>query len=66
LGYRVFKDYALLRKSTCKNFKRKMKYLKSKKQLSESDICSIRSYEGWLKWCDSFRLKRKYMEVFID
>lgn len=65
LGYRIFRTFTLLRKSTCKNFKRKMLKLKKKEYLTESDVCSIRSYEGWLKWCDSYRLKEKYMKGLI-
>jgi RNA-directed DNA polymerase len=65
LGYRIFKDYTLLRKSTCTRLKRKMKYLSKKNNLNESDLCSIQSYNGWLKWCNSFRLKRKYLEAIL-
>lgn len=61
-GYRFFGSYTLLRKSTCKRFKRKMRRIKRKKILSYSDICTIFSYLGWLKYCNSYRLKNKYME----
>lgn len=65
LGYRIFRYYTLLRKSTCKNFKRKMNKLKRKYKkgykLSYSDKCSINSYLGWMKWCNSFRLQNKYI-----
>ena len=66
LGYRLFRKYVLLRKSTCSNFKRKMRKLRKKKTLSYSDGCSIQSYLGWLKWCNSHRLKNKYMEGMIS
>lgn len=65
VGYRVFKDYTLLRKSTCQEFKRKMtairKKVESGKEMNYSEWCSINSYKGWLKWCDGYRLSEKYI-----
>ena len=65
LGFRVFKDYVLLRKSTAKNLKRKMrsvsKKLASGGRISFPEWCSFNSYKGWLKYCDSHRLYHKYM-----
>jgi RNA-directed DNA polymerase len=66
VGYRVFLNYTLLRKSTCKSFKRKMRNINKKKlngqELNYSEWCSINSYKGWLKWCDSYRLSQKYIK----
>lgn len=66
LGYRVFLHYTLLRKSTCIKFKKKMKAIKHKRSIGKpinyTDFCSFHSYDGWLKSCNSFRLKAKYME----
>lgn len=66
LGYRVFLNYTLLRKSTCKKFKRKMTAIKKKcdtgKLMNYSEWCSINSYKGWTKHCNSSRLCRKYYE----
>lgn len=65
LGYRVFKDYVLLRKSTAKNIKRKMRNISKKLahggRITYSEWCSFNSYKGWLKYCDSYRLYQKYM-----
>ena len=65
VGYRHFYGYKLLRKSTCKNFKRKMLNIKKKIQkglnISYSEWCSANSYKGWLTWCDGFRLTQKYI-----
>jgi hypothetical protein len=63
LGYRIFRNYTLLRKSTCKNFKRKMIKMGRKIKLTYSDNCTLQSYLGWLKWCNSFRLKNKYVKA---
>ncbi len=66
VGYRFFKDYILLRKSTCKKFKEKMLKIKLKiergKELNYTDYCAVQSYKGWLKWCNSYRLQQKYLE----
>lgn len=66
VGYRTFLNFKLLRKSTCKNFKRKMNKIKNKvkkgQQINYSDWCSINSYKGWLIHCDSYRLNQKYIK----
>lgn len=65
LGCRMFRNYTLLRKSTCKNLKRKMNKINRKYKLSYSDTCTIQSYLGWLMWCDSYRLKQKYFKKAV-
>lgn len=61
IGYRFFGNYILLRKGTCKRFKRKMLYMSKKDEITFSDVCTFYSYRGWLDYCDSYRLKNKYM-----
>lgn len=65
VGYRFFGEYTLLRKSTCKTFKRKMLAISAKRKNNVkptySEWCSFNSYKGWLKWCDSYRLYQKYV-----
>ena len=62
VGYRVFMNYTLLRKSSCIKFKGKMTEIRKKTEagqlMNRSDWCSIHSYKGWLKHCDSFRLSQ--------
>lgn len=69
LGYRVFMNYTLLRKSTCTSMKRKMKAIRVKVEngnmMNYSEYCSINSYNGWLKYCDSYRLKEKYITPLL-
>jgi hypothetical protein len=64
VGYRHFYGYKLLRKTTAKRYKKKMRMIKKKQskryKLTKSDLHSISSYKGWLDWCDSYRLKEKY------
>ena len=65
VGYRIFKDYTLLRKSTCQEMKKKMtairKKVESGQEMNYSEWCSINSYKGWLKHCDSCHLSDKYI-----
>lgn len=65
VGYRIFKDFTLLRKTTCLQMEKKMTKLLNKvqsgQQMNYSEWCSINSYKGWLKHCDSFRLSQKYI-----
>lgn len=65
VGYRIFKDYTLLRKSTCQEMKRKMTKIRKKvengQDMNYSEWCSINSYKGWLKHCDSYHLIEKYI-----
>ena len=66
VGYRFFYGYKLLRKSTCKKFKKRMLQIRAKqeahKTINYSEWCSVNSYVGWLMWCDSWRLYEKYIE----
>lgn len=70
VGYRFFFDFTLLRKSTCKRFKKKMLKIKAKwdegKLPNFSEWCSANSYVGWMKWCDSWRLFEKYIEPIVN
>lgn len=65
VGYRFFRGFTLLRKKVCKRFKKSMLAIRKKweagKRINYSQWCSINSYKGWLKWCDSFRLVQKYL-----
>lgn len=66
LGYRIFMNYILLRKTTCKQMKIKMVTIRNKveqgQMMNYSEWCSINSYKGWLIHCNSFRLIQKYIE----
>ena len=62
LGYKIFRNYVLLRKSTAKNLKKKMKRLQNYERLTFSQHCSVQSYKGWIKWCNSYNLYKKYIK----
>lgn len=38
-----------------------MKEIIEGRPMKKSKENCVASYEGWLKWCDSFRLKIKYL-----
>ena len=66
VGYRTFLNFKLLRKSTCKQFKRQMLRIRRKvesgHQINYSEWCAINSYYGWLKHCNSHNLYVKYIK----
>ena len=69
VGYRFFHGFTLLRKKTCKRFKKHMVAIREKweagKRICYKEWCRINSYKGWLKWCDSFRLAEKYVNPVL-
>lgn len=69
LGYRIFMNYILLRKSTCKDMKKKMILIQIKvsngNMMNYSEWCSIHSYVGWMKWGNCFRLSQKYIRPLL-
>ena len=60
VGYRHFPEFTLLRKCTYKRFKKAALKIVRQKFLMLRDYFSLNSYDGWLNWCDCFRLKTKY------
>lgn len=62
IGYRYINGHFVLRKSIAKRFKRKMIKIKKRKIVKYSDINTIASYNGWLKWCESQKLLDKYVK----
>lgn len=65
LGYRIFRDYVLLRKSVCNRMKRRMtntkRTIEQNGQMTLHQWRSIPCYEGILRYCDSYHLKQKYI-----
>ncbi len=66
VGYRHFRHYILLRKTTATQLKRRMveilKKLKSGGELTYSEWCSVNSYRGWTMWCNGYNLTKKYIK----
>ena len=61
LGYRHFRDYILLRKSSARRFKKRIGKIRSRSEHKrpESVISSVMSSIGWLKHCNSRNLLSK-------
>lgn len=62
LGYRHFSKYLLLRKSTAKRAKRRIKsavnkFLKHRISINQL-LSTLESYNGWIKWARTFNLRR--------
>ncbi|GBR74158.1 reverse transcriptase [Candidatus Termititenax aidoneus] len=62
VGYRHFDNFTLLRKKVCKSFKKIAHRIIRAGYISHRNFCSLRSYDGWLKWCDGYRLRTKYFQ----
>ena len=66
VGYRVFADHIILRKSTYRRMRKQMLAIQKKVAdgsfMSYRDFCCINSYKGWLKWCDGHNLEEKYIK----
>lgn len=59
VGYRIFNNRILLRKTLYKKAKKRLKYLKNKEELSGSQKSSVGAYLGWLDWTTCEELKKK-------
>lgn len=70
VGYRIFLNSTLLRKSTCQEMKRKMTNIRKKvengQEMNYSEWCSINSYKGWLKHCDSSHYQINILCLFSN
>lgn len=58
LGYKHHRHFTLLRKSSCRKYKQKMKAIAEEGESVDPQhvISSVMSYVGWLKHCDSRNL----------
>ncbi len=69
VGYRHFVSYVLLRKSTAKNLKRKMRRLLKRCEkglpMTYGEWCSVNSYKGWIIYCNGHNLARKYINPLL-
>jgi RNA-directed DNA polymerase len=62
VGYRHFRNYILLRKSTAKRVKKRIKQLpilhKTGQMSLEQCISSLSSTEGWMKWANCYNFRK--------
>ena len=61
MGFRHFSTYKLLRKTSVKRFKKNFIEINKKEDITESNWCSVISECGWLTWCNSYNLYKKYI-----
>lgn len=63
LGYRHFPEYILLRKSTAKRAKKRIKKaiiaLQNHRMTADQFRSTIASYQGWMKWARTYNLRLK-------
>jgi hypothetical protein len=69
VGYRIFKGYVLLRKSILKKLKSKLsgilKHFKRFKNITYNMRCTIESYKGWIIYCNSYNIFKKYFNPIL-
>lgn len=65
LGYRCFGTYTLLRKSIVQRMVPKLKQMSRFDTLTLRDKNVIASYYGWMSWCNSYRLEKKYIPLLL-
>ena len=63
LGYRIYPHFTLLRKRNAVKMKKRIVKIKKYNVINYSAFCSINSFMGWLKHCDSYNFIIKY---FVD
>lgn len=66
LGFRFYRGYTTLRRSNCLRIRRRVKKIYKKGQLNTKDAAAILSYNGWLKYSDSYKFNKKYIEPYIN
>jgi RNA-directed DNA polymerase len=63
LGYRCFRTHTLLRKSSARRFKKKIRFIEKNHEVMSPNavLGSVGAYYGWLKHCDAYNLARTYL-----
>lgn len=63
VGYRHFGHKVRLRRSIALKIRRLSNRIRRRGYITEHDYGSLKSYSGWIKWCDSGGLKYVYIDV---
>jgi RNA-directed DNA polymerase len=61
VGYRIFRDYCLLRKTTSLRIARRMRKIRASEEMSYRDAAAIMSYLGWLKHGNAYNFTQKHI-----
>lgn len=63
VGYRIFRDYILIRKRTSLRISRKSRKIKKNIIFYIKHAAAIISYNGWLEYCNSHNFKKIYIST---
>ncbi len=63
IGYRHFKKFILVRKTTAKKIRRNIVNMARHDDLSDHSIGQLAAYHGWIKWSNSYRFKRSVQQM---
>lgn len=55
-----------MRSSNFLRIKRRVKKVYKKKKINSKDAHAILSYTGWIKHSNSYRIRKEYIEKYID
>ena len=66
LGYRFYRGYTTLRKSNFLRIKRRIKKVYKKHKFNSKDVHAILSYTGWIKHSNSYKIRKKYIEQYVN
>lgn len=61
VGYRTFRDYCLLRKSTSLRIARRSRKIRARGKPVFKDAAAVMSYRGWLKHSNAHNFMRKHL-----
>ena len=66
MGYRVFHDYTLVRKSSVRNIRKSTRrawnHIEKTGSITFHDSCSLNSHKGWIEHANTYRLRQKYID----
>ena len=65
LGYRFYRGYTTLRRNNFLRIKRRVQKIYKRKKIRLVDAQAMISYNGWLKHCDSFNYRNKYIKPYL-
>ncbi len=66
LGYRFYRGYTTLRRANFLRIKRRVKRVFKIQKINYEDASAIISYCGWLKHCNSYNYRQKYIRPYIS
>lgn len=66
IGYRFYRGHTTLRRGNFLRIKRRVKRIYKKGRINYKDAAAMVSYNGWLKYCDSYKFENKYIKPYIN